>query len=155
MCLSFLAGVQCSVLQEMVQIPGKLLHRCRLPWKNRLGAFDFGFHSISRTPNTFSCCRWTLQRGVLKPSRFGSSLLKLELWHYEHWEKTCTQLQLNGGWKWLSFCYSAGFVSLIPFALGLWALLMGQDLTTGDGVNMEQKVTPKEFSAWQTLFFLL
>lgn len=42
MCLSFLAGVQCSGLQEMVQIPGKLLHRCRLPWKNRPGAFDFG-----------------------------------------------------------------------------------------------------------------
>lgn len=53
MCLSFLAGVQCSVLQEMVQIPGKLLHRCRLPWKNRPGAFDFGSLHVQNTNHCF------------------------------------------------------------------------------------------------------
>lgn len=53
MCLSFLAGVQCSVLQGMVQIPGKLLQRCRLPWKNRLGAFDFGSPHIQNTNHIF------------------------------------------------------------------------------------------------------
>lgn len=58
-------------------------------------------HSMSRTPTTVSCCRWTLQRGVLKPNRFGSSLVKLELWDYGHWKKTCTWFQLHGDWKWL------------------------------------------------------
>lgn len=38
-------------------------------------------HSISRTPTALSCCRWALQRRVLKPNRFGSSLLRVvRLW---------------------------------------------------------------------------
>lgn len=65
-------------------------------------------HSTSRTPTTFPCCRWTLQRGVLKPNGFWeltTQIRTVRLWALKKdLHTTAAEWRLKMAFIWLFSC---------------------------------------------------